>query len=143
MNTADLDRIEDVLHVELPDRYRNTMLAYPFPPDHEAAAYYMPDNAAVVLKLNADRNPKWPLDLVIIGNDGSEEQFLLDCRSDLAPILVHELETDKIRPLAPDFNAWMAQLEAWQRQVADDQAFMQRRYDQRRWWQFWIGPPNA
>ena len=142
MNAADLDRIEETLGVSLPARYRDTMLAYPFLPDHEAAQGCMPDDANVVLKANADRQSNWPHDLVCIGDDGSEEQFLLDCRSDLGAVIVYELETGKLRPLAPHFDAWLAQLHAWQREVADDQAYLRRRYEQRRWWQFWIGPPN-
>jgi hypothetical protein len=143
VNEADLDRIEDALDVTLPARYRETMLDYPFPPEHEAAQGCMPDDVAYVLKANADRQESWPSELVIIGDDGSEEQFLVDGRSELAPVMVYELETGKLRPLARDFDAWLAQLEAWHREVADDQAYLQRRYKERRWWQFWIGPPTA
>ena len=103
----------------------------------------MPDNAEFVLKANADRQASWPRGLVVIGDDSGEEQFLLDCRSELGPVIVYELETGKLRPLAPDFDAWLAQLDAWHREVADDQAYLRRRYEQKRWWQFWIGPPNA
>jgi hypothetical protein len=142
VNSADLDRIEDVLGVALPAQYRDIMLAYPFSPDHEAAQGCMPDDAEFVLKANASRQPEWPRELIIIGDDGSEEQFLLDCRTELAPVIVYELETGKLRPLARDFGAWLAQLDLWQRDVADDQAYLRRRYEQRRWWQFWIGPPN-
>jgi hypothetical protein len=142
VNSPDLDRIEDALDVVLPSRYRNTMLGYPFPAEHEAAQGCMPDDAEFVLKANADRQASWPRGLVVIGDDGSEEQFLLDCRSELGPVLVYELETGKLRPLAPDFDAWLTQLDAWHREVSDDQAYLKRRYEQRRWWQFWIGPPN-
>lgn len=143
MNSADLDRIEETLDVVLPPLYRSTMLDYPFAAEHEAAQGCMPDNAAFVLKANADRQPNWPRELIVIGDDGSEEQFLLDCRSEFGPVIVFEVETGKLRPLARDFDTWLAQLEAWQREVADDQAYLLRRYKQRRWWQFWIGPPNG
>ena len=142
MNPTDLDRIEEILGVALPIRYRDTMLLYPFPPDHEAPQGCMPDSVDYVLKVNADRQASWPPGLVIIGDDGGEEQFLLDCRTQLGPVVVFELETGKLRPLARDFDAWLAQLDLWQRDVADDQAYLRRRYEQRRWWQFWIGPPN-
>lgn len=142
MNSSDLDRIEDMFDVVLPPRYRNTMLEYPFPPEHEASQGCMPDDAALVVKANQDRQAAWPPGLVVIGDDGGEEQFLLDCRSELGAVIVYELETGKLRPLAPDFDAWLAQLDAWHREVADDQAYLRRRYEQRRWWQFWIGPPN-
>ena len=143
MNADDLDRIEETLDVSLPRRYRSTMLDYPFPPEHEATQRCMPDDAEFVLKANADRQASWPRGLVVIGDDGGEEQFLLDCRSELGAVIVYELETEKLRPLAPDFDAWLVQLDAWHREVADDQAYLRRRYEKRRWWQFWIGPPNA
>jgi hypothetical protein len=143
MNTDDLDRIEETLDVSLPRRYRSTMLDYLFPAEHEAAQGCMPDDVEFVLKANSNRRASWPRGLVVIGDDGGEEQFLLDCRSELGAVIVYELETEKLRPLAPDFDAWLSQLDAWHREVADDQAYLRRRYEQRRWWQFWIGPPNA
>ena len=142
MNSADLDRIEDTLDVVLPPRYRDTMMAYPFPPEHEAAQGCMPDDVAFVLEANAVDPVNWPRGLVVIGDDGSEEKFLLDCRSELGSVMVYELETGKLRPLAPHFDAWLGHLAAWQREVADDQAYLRRRYEQRRWWEFWIGQPN-
>ena len=148
MNTDDLDRIEAKLGVALPERYRATMLAYPFPPDHESAQYYMPDDADLVIEYNeirpGPRHAPWPRELIVIGTDGSEELYVLDGRSDDAPVLVFDLEASELRPLAADFDAWLAQLRAWQQEVDDDREGMHRRYIGKRWWQFWIGrPPEA
>jgi hypothetical protein len=52
VNAPDLDRIEATLGVALPRRYRVTMLAYPFAPDHEAAQGRMPDDLEFVLEQN-------------------------------------------------------------------------------------------
>jgi hypothetical protein len=145
MNMGDLDRIEASLSVALPARYRTTMLAYPFPPDHEAAQYCMPDDADLVIEHNSIRpgppDARWPSEFVVIGTDGSEELYVLDGRSDAAPVLVFDLEASEFRPLASDFDAWLAQLRAWQNDLDEDRDRMRRRYEERRWWQFWIGPP--
>ena len=133
--------------VALPARYRVAMLAYPFPPDHEAALGCMPDDSDFVLEQNATRpsppDAPWPRELVVIGTDGSEELFIVDGRSDAAPVLVFDLETSELRPLAADFDTWLAQLEAWQQDVANDHDAMRPRCESKRWWQFWIGPPEG
>lgn len=126
MTAADLDRIEKSLGVVLPARYRATMLAYPFQPDHEAALGCMPDDADFVLEQNNAARPgpphgRWPTEFVVIGTDGSEELFVLDGRTDNAPVFVFDLETGELRPLAADFDAWLAQLREWQR-AADEAA---------------------
>ena len=145
MNSGDLDRIEARLGVALPARYRATMLAYPFPSDHEASQYCMPDDADLVIEYNDIRpgppNARWPPEFVVIGTAGSEELYVLDGRSDAASVLVFDLETSAFRPLAADFDAWLSQLRAWQQDLNDDRERMRRRYADKRWWQFWIGPP--
>jgi hypothetical protein len=84
----------------------------------------------------------------VIGTDGSEELFVLDGRTDEAPVLVFDLEAGELRPLAPDLEAWLPQLRAWQREVEGDREQMRRRYEARRWWQganpaLRSGPPST
>jgi len=144
MQAHDLDRIETQLGVSLPAVYRATMLAYPFPPQHQAAELWMPDDAAVVLDMNrptperlSDGQP-WPRHLVFIGGDGGEEDFVLDTRAADAPVFAYEAESGHLRALAPDFSAWLTMLRDWEAELDRDAAAMREAYLRKRWWQFWI-----
>ena len=144
MDAYDLDRIERALGRPLPAAYRATMLDYPFPPTHEAAQLWMPDDAAIVLEMNGPiperqlAGKPWPAHLVFIGSDGGEEDFVLDVRAAAAPVLAYERESGDVRALAPDFAAWLAMLRDWQSEIDQDAAAMRAAYERKRWWQFWI-----
>ena len=144
MHATDLQRIEQALGLALPAAYRAAMLAYPFPPTHEAAELWMPDDAALVIEMNrpgAERRlagTPWPSHLVVIGSDGGEEDFVVDVREAAAPVLAHERESGEVRALAPDFAAWLAMLREWQEEIDRDDAAMRSASRRRRWWQFWI-----
>ena len=146
MQPHELDRIESQLGVPLPAAYRATMVAYPFPPDHQAAELWMPDSSAVLLELNrditgreADGQP-WPKQLVFIGGDGGEEDFVLDTRVAAGPVFAYEKESGHLRALAPDFAAWLATIAEWQAEIERDATAMREAYARKRWWQFWIRP---
>ena len=147
MQPLDLDRIESLLGVSLPSIYRDTMLAYPFPADHQAAELWMPDDAAVVLDMNRPVPERrlgadpWPRHLVFIGGDGGEEEFVLDVRGAAAPVFTYEIESGCLRALAPDFAAWLTTLRDWQAEVDRDAEAMREAYLRKRWWQFWIRRP--
>ena len=144
MTQHDVDRIQRVLGVSLPDAYCATMLAYPFPPEHQAAELWMPDDVDIVLELNRAirqlplANQPWPTHLVIIGDDGGEEAFVLDTRTASGPVLVYERESSHLRSLAPDCQTWLATLRDWQAEVDRDAAAMREAYARKRWWQLWI-----
>ena len=144
MQRSDLDRIENLLGVSLPVAYREAMLAYPFAPDHQAAELWMPNDAAIILDMNRPIPERrsaaepWPPHLVFIGGDGGEEEFVLDVRAAAAPVFAYELETGRLRALAPDFAAWLTTLRDWQAEVDRDAEAMGEAYLRKRWWQFWI-----
>lgn len=144
MQPPGLDRIEKLLGVSLPVAYRETMLAYPFSPDHQAAELWMPNNATVVLEMNRSiperrlDGDRWPRHLLFIGGDGGEEEFVLDVRGPAAPVFAYELETGRLRALAPDFAAWLTTLRDWQAEIDRDAEAMREAYRHKRWWQFWI-----
>lgn len=146
MERSDLDRIENVLGVLLPGAYRETMLAYPFSPDHQAAELWMPNDAAIILDMNRPvperqlAGKPWPQHLVFIGGDGGEEEFVLDVGATAAPVFAYELESGHLRALAPDFAAWLATLRDWQTEVDQNATAMREAYRHKRWWQFWIRP---
>ena len=144
MHLPDLDRIESLLGVSLPAAYRETMLAYPFSPDHQAAELWMPNDAATVLDMNRPVPERqlaggpWPAHLVFIGEDGGEEEFVLDVLAAAAPVLAYERESGHLRALAPNFAAWLTMLRDWQAEVDQDAEAMREAYRRKRWWQFWI-----
>jgi hypothetical protein len=144
MDAEALDRIEQALGLPLPTAYRATMLDYPFPPAHEAAQLWMPDDAGVVLEMNRPiperrlAGEPWPAHLVFIGTDGGEEDFVLDIRAPAAPVLAYERESGDVRALAPDFASWLVMLRDWQTEIDQDVAVMRAAYERKRWWQFWI-----
>ena len=147
MHAHDVHRIEHALGLSLPAAYVATMLDYPFPPAHQAAQLWMPDDASVVLEMNR-QNPArrlaggpWPSHLVFIGSDGGEEDFVLDVRAAASPVLAYERESGDVRALAPDFPAWLTTLRGWQEEIDQDVAAMRAAYERKRWWQFWIPRP--
>jgi hypothetical protein len=96
MHAHDLHRIEQALGLSLPAAYRAAMLDYPFPPTHEAAQLWMPDDAATVQEMNRpipDRRlagKPWPSYLVFIGSDGGEEDFVRrELRDRLPSVVLH------------------------------------------------------
>ena len=146
MQRSDLDRIENLLGVSLPAAYREAMIVYPFSPDHQAAELWMPNSAAIILNLNRPvperrlAGEPWPRHLVFIGGDGGEEEFVLDVGAAGAPVFAYELESGRLRALAPDFAAWLTALRDWQAEVDQDAKDMREAYLRKRWWQFWIRP---
>jgi hypothetical protein len=128
----------------LPAAYRAGMLDYPFPPAHEAAHLWMPDDASLVIEMNRRVHERrlagepWPPHLVLIGSDGGEEDFVLDTRARAAPVLAYERESGDVRPLAPDFAAWLQMLRDWQAELDQDAREMRAASERKRWWQFWI-----
>jgi hypothetical protein len=77
---------------------------------------------------------------VFIGGDGCEEEFVLDVRG-AAPVFAYEIESGRLRGVAPDFAAWLTTLRDWQAEVDRDAEAMRGAHLRKRWWQFWIGPP--
>src|SRR5687767_3103523 len=144
MDAHHLHRIESALGMSLPAAYRAAMLDYPFPPTHDAAQLWMPDDAAIVMEINVRPSERrlagkpWPTYLVLIGSDGGEEDFVLDVQAPAAPVFAYERESGDVRALAPNFAAWLAMLRDWQAEIDHDVAAMREVYARKRWWQFWI-----
>jgi hypothetical protein len=151
VDAGDLDDIEAALDVRLPPEYRTLMQAYPFGANSQAAELWLPADPDAIVEDTLDarrafamREQRWPKDYVIVGGDGGEERYVLDASRQPAPVVVYELETGNVRPLAADTTAFAALLNHREAQIAADDAAMKRldagtRHGdgQGRWWQFW------
>jgi hypothetical protein len=91
MTPSDLDRIEEVLGITLPEAYRATMGIYPFDSDSTASDCMLPNDAEWVINANRglDRHfllhhgkGRWvpTKNHLLIGTDGGEEYYYLDLR---------------------------------------------------------------
>ena len=143
MTNADLDRLEHVRGIRLPDDYRATMLAYPFPPDHEAAAFDLPPDIDTILALQLEPDEAegpdgpWPRHYVVIGSDGGEEAYVLDVSREPAPVLAYYFETGERRTLAPNVQSFV---ESLRRRPSGGRASgtASAPADRRRpWWRIW------
>ncbi len=119
MTENDLQKLESALGHTLPEYYRATMFAYPFPSDSEAAAYSLDNNPTTLLR---NQIPKLTLPgiakMFCIGGDGSEEVFFIDAENPDSTVYVYDMEAGTHRVLCKD---WPQFLE-WLRANGEDKA---------------------
>jgi SMI1 / KNR4 family (SUKH-1) len=147
MTPEEIGRIEHALGVKLPAAYRDAMTVYPFPEQSPAAELWVLNHVGQLLELNAAHRRagegRWDPHLVLIGTDGGEETFVLDTARAPYPVLIHEMETGRLKPCAADFSSFIQmQREELERIEADERALAEA-YRTKRWWQFWLRPPQG
>lgn len=143
MRADELAELERTFGLTLPPPYRATLLAYPFAPGSHAAESALPDDAAFLREQNAELraiHPAWPATTFFIGSDGGECQYVLDVARSPAVVQVLDLEAGAVRDETTDWDAWLAQLDAEERELAAQRDAHNAAYQRRRWWQFWMRP---
>ncbi len=139
MTEREISQVETAVGFPLPECYRTTMLAYPFPP-HSAAAdgYMLPDDPEAVISLNnGGAKPRGIVRPFFVGNDLGEEIYFLDAMRADSPVYVYELETKQHRVLADSWGAYLAHITKVDVEIAADEEAENQRLLTRRWWQFW------
>jgi hypothetical protein len=127
----------------LPAEYLELQRHYPFDPESMAAELWLFPDPEQVERLTRtyqadgwDGQP-WPPDWLVIGSDGGEELYVLDVGTQPATVRALELETGRIKVLAPSLAAWVTQLERELEEIAADLPGPGSASRARPWWHFW------
>jgi hypothetical protein len=148
MTPTDLDRIEKVLGVSLPDVYRSTMQSYPFDSDDFPYGCMLPDNAEWVI--NANRGPdthfmlhhrkgRWvpSRDHLLIGTDGGEEYYYIDLQRDPPPVMRFDLESGELSMFCDNLNRYLSMCRGVDAKIAEGERQATEGGTKQKWWQFW------
>ena len=74
-----------------------------------------------------------PPNSFVIGADGGEEVYFIDCSKDPSPVYVYELETGMTKVEAPNLDGYVQKCRDTELEIKRDEAEMARK----KWWQFW------
>jgi hypothetical protein len=143
MRADELTALEHEFGLTLPPGYRATMLAYPFPLEHQSARLALSDDPAHLRRMNAEMRasaPLWPPQAFIVGHDGGEVTYVLDCARTPAVVQELDFETGELTDRTSDWATWLAQLADEERAVAVAREEANAAYRAKRWWQFWVRP---
>lgn len=143
MRADELDALERTFALTLPVAYRATMLAYAFEGDDSSAGLALADDAVWLRKANGEMRatmPQWPPQAFVIGHDGGEVTYVLDCARTPAVVQALDFETGALTDRTADWDAWLAELAAEERDLEAAREEANAAYRARRWWQFWIRP---
>jgi hypothetical protein len=148
MTPSELDRIEEVLGITLPEAYRATMGVYPFDSDATASDCMLPNDAEWVINANRglDRHfllhhgkGRWvpTKNHLLIGTDGGEEYYYLDLREKSCPVLAFDLETGNLSVFCDNFERFVCRCREIDDEIEEDERKAAERAEGRKWWQFW------
>ena len=139
MTEEEIKTIEKHLGFRLPELYRSTVLAYPFPENSFAAEFVLPNRAQEVIELSdaAFSSPDIGKPF-FIGTDGGDEWYFVDALKEDSGVFVFELETGKHHPLTTNWSAYLDHIAKTHADIAADEESERQRKLKKKWWQFWI-----
>ena len=138
MTTDDIKSIETALGITLPEYYRATMLAYPFPADSFADEFLLPNSPAPVLANNQEPGEYPGIGRAfMIGGDGGEETYFIDVASGNSQVYVYDMETGKHVVRATEWTQYLDQVATTLREIEEDERAEVERKANRKWWEFW------
>ena len=141
MTPDELELLESSLGLPLPEQYRRALLEYPLPRDPHSTAMWLLDSPTELRQLNEGwRRTGRPPGLIVIGEDGGEESYVLDTRTPPYPVLAYSYETDDLEPYASSFEEFVERQRHEFQDLELDRERMAEAYAKKRWWQFWIRP---
>lgn len=138
MTKHELNKVESLFALKLPQQYRALMLNYPFVDDSWANDCAMPNDPQIVIEMNKDKSflgkfTQEPSRYFQIGSDGGEFYYYIDLQNPDCPVYAADLETGSFSQEASDFKIWVQQLNNADEEIRLDRIEMSRK----RWWQFW------
>ncbi len=135
MREHDLKRIERELKINLPAKYRDFMLAYPFPRNSWAGDLATPDDADLLLDLNHEARTSEAGssldDAFVIGSDGGSTEYFIRLADAFCSVQAYNETTSQVTAVATTFDDWLSQL------VVQNQAQAQEKPYVKKWWEFW------
>lgn len=141
MSPDELQSLESSLGLNLPEPYRRALLQYPLPRDPNSTEMWLLESLAQVRELNQGwRKRGRPPGMVVIGDDGGEEPYVLDTRAPPYPVLAYSYETDDLEPYAGSFEEFVERQRQEFQAIELDRQHMAEAYANKRWWQFWVRP---
>jgi len=138
MTAKDLAEIDSAVGGALPEIYRVTMLAYPFPAESFGDEFMLPNRAPAIIELNTSGvTPAGFARVFFVGSDGGEERYFIDPGAAASPVFAFELETGRHRPFADSWDAYLAAIREVHAEIDQDAVAERARKANRRWWQVW------
>jgi len=136
---SEIVEIERRLGFALPESYRSTMLAYPFPPDSFGNECLLPNRPSDVVDLNEAgvTGPEQVGRAFFVGSDGGEESYFVDATKSDSPVYVFEIETGRHRVHCPSWEAYLQQIRDTDAEIAADREAARQRKLTKRWWEVW------
>lgn len=138
MNSADLQEIELELGITLPEFYKNTMLAYPFPEDSFADEFLLATCKDYILKMNSPNNIRPYESAYFIGSDGGESEYFIGLAGKGSEVYEFSVETSKFNEHSADWDSFLADIRNTLEEIERDEKHMAQLRANKKWWQFWI-----
>jgi hypothetical protein len=130
MTADDLDRLEGLLRIKLPDKYREFMLAYPAQlvdtklnlswTQEPISERFFRNRPQALVELNqvvrlpgtpwVDEDGPWPDRFFVIGDDQCGNYYAIDLESDGQEVWFYDHELGKFRVEQPSLQAFARQL---------------------------------
>lgn len=138
MTANDIKTIEAALGITVPEYYRTTMLAYPFPANSFADQFMLPNSPTPVLDNNQEPGEYPGIgSALVIGGDGGEETYFIDVASGKSQVFVYDMETGKHALRATEWAQYLDQVSAALREIEEDERAETERKANKKWWEFW------
>lgn len=135
MREHNLKRIERELRIDLPAKYRDFMLAYPFSRYSWAGDLAMPNDADLLLDLNREARESHSGsslgDVFVIGSDGGSTDYFIRLTDIFCGVQAYNEATHQVTTMASTFDDWLSQL------AIQNQAHAQEKSYGKKWWEFW------
>jgi len=154
LDNNDLNNIEQMLGLKLPQAYREILLSYPFDIDANIYDRDLYQSAASVIEQNQMYRKsgffgqKWPAHYLVIGSDAFGNLHFLDLTQPKCLVFFADHEdtaysdTIEAEEEAANLSDWVKHMQeqaaSFQAQVEQLQRSAEERKRNKKWWQFWI-----
>jgi hypothetical protein len=120
----DLDKIEKLFNIQLPDYYKSTILNYPFPKGSCAEEYLLPCYPNLIIENN---EPSFLESIKIketkpfcIGSDGGEEVYYIDLISEKTNVFVYNFERGKSEKYVHSWAEYLKDVDKTLKEIEED-----------------------
>jgi hypothetical protein len=135
MTEEELVEIESAIGCGVPQCYRDTMLAYPFPKDSFAAEVLLPNNPKHIIKMNPKLRKAGRVEKAFFtGSDETGEiSYYLDA-SNSTPTVFRMGRTENS---SADWDAHLNELKTRSERIREEMMLRAERKAHKQWWEFW------
>ena len=135
MREEELGQIEAAIGCAVPQYYRDTMLAYPFPEDSFAAEVLLSNTAQQIMKINPTLRKVGQVEKAFLtGSDETGEiSYYLDASNSTPTVF----RMGRIENSTIDWDAHLNELKTCSEQIEEEKKRRAERKANKQWWEFW------